>query len=377
VDIHSGVGLHSNLHSRAAKDGINALQTNQNIFQVGTFGRLDTVGEDVRQFRSTQSASVEVMHDMIAGIHQSYKSNAGVSKASIDAIDARLNMIQEQLQNSIDQSQSSTNRHRFKNPQNSLIGSISSRAHKFEPASFTPGEVSHLSLPPSPVLHPLRIIKPGLLLQDKKGRLTVELVALDEPQYRLADINQKIALIEHVKGLRLIIWLLQKRNFFPDVELSSKRVAASNFALEASLAWKWKLPDVFSTPRPDLKAYNIYINLETVIPWTRHRPRLQYVFDQIDIARRHGGYPCLLTESLIRCWSRFSVSEKRGQASYLLKLPSAILKRLIKSVPGSGYRALIRCSRADYLPKTEQDAQGILEDGNQFLQPRERVLAAW
>jgi len=95
--VYGDVGLRGVRHSKAAEEGINALQTHQNTFQDGAFHRLDAVGEDVRQLRSQQSDSLGVIYDMVEGIHRSYESSAGATKVSIDAIDARLNAMQGQL----------------------------------------------------------------------------------------------------------------------------------------------------------------------------------------------------------------------------------------------------------------------------------------
>ena len=55
-------------------------------------------------------------------------------------------------------------------------------------------------------LIPLWITKPGLL-QEKRGQLTLEYVALDDfnLEYTAAHFEQKVTLIEHIKSLRSIL----------------------------------------------------------------------------------------------------------------------------------------------------------------------------
>jgi hypothetical protein len=93
-------------HSRAADDGIRALRTYQDLFQGGTFRRLDVIGTDVSHLRSEQTASLAVVRDMVDCVHQTYVNTTGFTTLSLNTIDARLNAMQEQLQSSINQTRS-------------------------------------------------------------------------------------------------------------------------------------------------------------------------------------------------------------------------------------------------------------------------------
>ncbi|PQE26680.1 hypothetical protein CJF30_00011107 [Rutstroemia sp. NJR-2017a BBW] len=325
IDLSLGLlGIDVNLrgirYSEETENSINALQTDQSTFRDGAFHRLDTVGEDVRQLRSQQSDSLEVICDMVESIHRSYESSAGATKVSIDTIDARLNTMQEQLQWSINYARSSTSQLRPSVSRKSFRRAIPYTARKLEFVGFTPNQVRHISQ--SAVSTPLRIIKPGLLVQERNRRLVFELVALDDIEYAAADIAQKVALIEHVKSLRLIIWLLKWQNYSSCAELCLGRSIHSIFASQASLASKWQFCDSCSTLRDILE--DRHADLGFNIPWIRGQPWLQYLCNRID--EREQDFD-LIMEMVLRLWSRFPVPENGQPTFYNLKLPLPLAER--------------------------------------------------
>ncbi|KAH0538027.1 hypothetical protein FGG08_005339 [Glutinoglossum americanum] len=237
--LETEAGLCSVRHSKAAKAATDALQVSQNSLQNGTFQRLDAVAKDVSKLRSEQSTSSGVLHDKLEDMEYLNSTRNGTTQMHLTAIDARLKSIQKQLQKSVLQARAGAEqpyaRCMRKTPPKRLF---SSRARRLEFAglgsSLTKKPLRHLGLTP------LRLVKPGILLHEKNGQLMSELLALDDEAYAKADRAQKIALIEYVGGLRLVVWLLQKQNYLSSVGVGLGRNVQSNLTLAASLTSLWE-----------------------------------------------------------------------------------------------------------------------------------------
>jgi hypothetical protein len=77
---------------------------------------------------------------------------------------------------------------------------------------------------------PFQIIKPGYLFYDEDGETKVDLVGLKDAKFANADINSKLQMIEYLKNLRLIVWLLKKQNYLSYTGRILSRVSKSSLA---------------------------------------------------------------------------------------------------------------------------------------------------
>jgi hypothetical protein len=64
-----------------------------------------------------------------------------------------------------------------------------------------------------------RVMKPGLMLQEENGELKIDLVVLDGVKIANAKASRRFALLEYIRGLRLITWLLITQNYLSSTEV--------------------------------------------------------------------------------------------------------------------------------------------------------------
>jgi hypothetical protein len=88
------------------------------------------------------------------------------------------------------------------------------------------------------------VIKPDILLSEEVGLLRTELLALPDKRFCDADTEEKLAMIEYVKGLRLVVWLLRAQNYLSFTDTHLQRVVQSNLGYQASLTSTW----IFASP---------------------------------------------------------------------------------------------------------------------------------
>jgi hypothetical protein len=317
------VGLHSVRHLKAAENGIDALQAEHNMLRDGTFCRLAGLREDMRLLQTQQSDSFGIIHNTLENLNESYGSSAGATKASFDNVDARLKEIQKQLQQALNQARSAERGKLPNLPLKAFKRKVPFAARRLELFGFRSCQVQQTSDSIMPT--PLRLVKPGILLQERNGRLEFDLVALEDIDYAAADFNQKVALVEHVIGLRLITWLLRAQNYLPNAELCLRRRNLSRFALQASLVSEWQFGYSCSTL---IDVLNDCADIGRNIPWTRYKPWLQYLFDRIEDREQDAER---IMEMVLRLWARFPVPEDNQPASYYLKLPAQLCKEDVLS----------------------------------------------
>ena len=235
----------------------------------GIFRRLTDLCEDMRLLQTQQSESFGTIHNTLENLSESYGSSASATKASLDNVDARLKEIQKQLQQSMNEAHLAKRRRLPNLPPKALRRKVPLAARRLELFGFGSSQVQQTSDSITSVS--LRLVKPGILLQERHGRLEFDLIALEDIDYAAADFYQKVALVEHVIGLHLITWLLRTQNYLPNAELCLRRRNPSRFALQASLVSEWQFGCSCSIL---MDVLNDRADLGRNIPWTRYKPWL-------------------------------------------------------------------------------------------------------
>ena len=57
---------------------------------------------------------------------------------------------------------------------------------------------------------PLRVVDTEVIIRQRKGAISIELQATSDNCYESANFARKVAMVEHLKGMRLLWWLLRK-----------------------------------------------------------------------------------------------------------------------------------------------------------------------
>jgi len=108
-----------------------------------------------------------------------------------------------------------------------------------------PQPIGHCTASPQPrflnvaifILRPST--SPGCLFYDEDGETKVDLVRLKDAKFDNADYEAKLQMTEHLKNLRLVLWLLRKQNYLSYTEQIPTRGFKSGLASQASLTSKW------------------------------------------------------------------------------------------------------------------------------------------
>lgn len=93
----------------------------------------------------------------------------------------------------------------------------------------------------------MRLVKPAVILYEKNGQMVREPVAIQDRNFATAQDQEKARLIEYVKGMRLVVWLLERQSRLSSAELSLSRTGVSNLMWQASLTSTWNLWFSFAT----------------------------------------------------------------------------------------------------------------------------------
>ena len=158
-----------------------------------------------------------------------------MSQRSLASIEVRLMSIQSQLQRSVNQTRrkpisSTTQNQKCKFKRTTL--KIPHRPCKVEGDTAASGSKAKFIVPEQTVI---RLIKPAILLHEENGQLVSELRAVDDRRAQNLSLDDKLQLIRHVQGLRLLLWLFREDNYCQIVRPHLTSVTSS------SLLWQTRL----------------------------------------------------------------------------------------------------------------------------------------
>jgi hypothetical protein len=126
---------------------------------------------------------------------------------------------------------------------------------------------------------PFRLVKPAILMQEDDGILSKELIALDDKKFTSASSKRKLALVQYIQKLRLILWLLERRNYQTFRNNYLGRPARSCFGYQGSLNSSWNLANTYTDLLRGLRVKNI--SLSATLPWIREKAWLQHMFNSV------------------------------------------------------------------------------------------------
>jgi len=252
------------------------------------------------------------MHRTVTDIHSFSALRHEATQASLESIDTRLKGIERELRQSIAASQRPRNSRNWQKIRKCARVNFPARASKVEPLETIHRESVQTSNFRSTEL--FRVIRPGYLFYDEDGKTKIDLVALRDNKFDNADINTQLRMIEYLKNLRLIVWLLKKQNYLSYTESILGRIFRSGLASQASLTSKW-LCSMSCEYLINILPERAYM-LDILLPWTTRKPWLQYIFDSTEDRDMDGE----MIELVLSRWSYFPrpVGE-RGE--YYLKVP--------------------------------------------------------
>jgi hypothetical protein len=198
---------------------------------------------------------------------------------------------------------------------------------------------------------PLRLIKPCVLIYEDSGRLFHEVSAHEDRRASRLCFEERLALLQYIQKLRLIIWLLRKQSLLTLTAAKDQNSLPSSLSVQAGLASSWQRGVAFGHMMIALKGDAAC--MDQMIPWVIDRHWLQYIFDRL--ADEGAGLPVMAL--VLRHWERFPAPRGTEVASYNLPWLQQIFNRLTDEEDELKMTVLVFQHWAHFPPPTENQAE--------------------
>lgn len=202
---------------------------------------LDDINANILQIHSGQKQAFQSFDDKLDGVLDRVLkescTSAGLTQHSFNYLDARLSLVLDRLQDATVKTSTSIARRPkrpTRKPSELLRRRISYRASKMEQAGSASGLKSF-----GLVQMLVRLIRPVILLQESGGQLLSELLPIEERYPASQDWKERVVLIKHVQGLRLLLWLFRQQNILPASQHYLLSRDPSGITKEASMFTLW------------------------------------------------------------------------------------------------------------------------------------------
>lgn len=263
-------------------------------------------------------------------------STSAATQSQIEAIENRLTSCQLQLQQSIaaielsQKAATSTVKPKRK-PRIRLRATF----RRLEFAGFASPKSKTQSAPrPSEEL--MRLVDTAVLIRERRGRRTYDVVAMEDPDFTALSLQQRKVMVQHLQCLRLLLWLLRKDNYMTIAHCKDLQTLQSPLAREASVHSLAAFCIAYSALDTALGDHSI--NLENALPWLRWKPWLQYLFDRVEDRTEDGQQ---VMEAIIQQWERMPPPDT-GTAAYFLPVSRLVMRHCRGSNPLLDRGRLIR-----------------------------------
>jgi len=155
-------------------------------------------------------------------------------------------------------------------------------------------------------------------MQEEDGIMSKELIALDDKKFTSASSKRKLALVQYIQKLRLILWLLERRNYLTFRNNYPRKPVRSCLGYQGALNSSWNLANTYADLLRGLRVRDI--DLSTTVPWIRKKAWLQYMFDRV----RDQDTDAKTMMKIIFCnWIRFPFPDEGEAPQYYLTLPTS------------------------------------------------------
>jgi hypothetical protein len=125
-------------------------------------------------------------------------------------------------------------------------------------------------------------------------------------------ISQKKAMVRHLQCLRLLLWLLRKENYMTITSCKDPQSSPSRLAREAAVHSLAAFCTSYSVL--DLALGHRSLQLESVLPWLRWKPWLQYLFDRAEDRTEDGER---IMSMVVQQWERMPPPEYDAPGYYI------------------------------------------------------------
>ncbi|MCJ1390209.1 hypothetical protein MMC18_003067 [Xylographa bjoerkii] len=85
----------------------------------------------------------------------------------------------------------------------------------------------------------VQVVRPGILMYESSGSVSRVLLSLEDPVYTSRTLKEKIALVQQLQNIRLVIWLLRRDRVCYFINAFYQYPSISSLGLEGNLMFNW------------------------------------------------------------------------------------------------------------------------------------------
>ncbi|KAL9610811.1 MAG: hypothetical protein Q9167_004511 [Letrouitia subvulpina] len=303
----------------AARDFFARFQAQISAQKLDLILRLDALSceLDLRTYDGVEllTASSHMTEKKFCDMAQAFDRRHDLSERHLQTLDARLQVMQNMLQQSISRNQRGS-------PKSCIRVAKSRQSYRvsLRPKALKTSETQTSSSPP--FIQPFQVISPALLMYEKDGVLQRQLIPLECTEFNGLDDALKIQMIEYLQSLRLLIWLLGRNNILTTNPAKLGIPSRSVFTMQAGMISSWQFSTALQNLTSSLGGLTISHSSLNRLPWLRYRSWFQYVLDMTPEQPENGEEVMAL---VIKNWQNFPPPDD-GQGFYNLAVPGRLLE---------------------------------------------------
>ena len=245
------------------------------------------------------SKSTDKIHDTLQDIQTSQASSHQTTRCQLESLDARIAAMQRSILN-IPHQKGSKTRRRVRKPdprrhvsqkEHSLLGVYSELEQRIPAAPAIPTQLN-------------RLVDIAVTARHRCGKWHLEALAIPDSAFEAADFGTRLRMVKYLQDLRLLLWLLCRKEYSRDWLLNPSGLPRSELISEARFVSSWSLATLSGTPP---MRSSVEIQIRAWIPWngfTKYSHRgdhLQNLHEQAPAGKDQCHTTCYNNCSWITC----------------------------------------------------------------------------
>jgi hypothetical protein len=247
ADVHRDLEMLTSLDIQTLDSKVDTLAAKESSSQQVTVSHLEKIQEGVHSVESLQHAthqttleisrSTNDIHETLLDVKASHASYQQATRLQAERLDATLVAIQRSLLYISTQGRPHPKRRRTtpkKFHQSTRNQQIECSKGGSIPELFS--DLVQQTADPSPIPAQLnRLVDLAVTVQYRRGKAHFEALAIPDAEFEAADFEIKLRMVKYLQDLRLLLWLLCRKEYTCDISLWRATIPRSALLLEAGL----------------------------------------------------------------------------------------------------------------------------------------------
>lgn len=255
ADIFSDLELSTSLEVQAIDSKIDSLAVEHASFHNINVNNLERIQQEVQTLGAVQNTTHETtlgisrltnkIHSTLHDIQTSQASCHQTTRHQLESLDARLAAMQHSLLNiPIAHQKGIRTRHRVRRPD--PLRHVSREGHSL--LGVDSELEQRIPNPPAVLTQLNRLVDIAVTARHRGGKWHLEALAIPDSAFEAADFGTRLRMVKYLQDLRLLLWLLCRKECVWDGLLSPSVLPRSGLISEAQLVSHWTLATLFDIP---------------------------------------------------------------------------------------------------------------------------------